>query len=83
MKNGLIIEYGDQCWYKNDLRHREDGPAIIGSNGTKKWYFEGKLHRTDGPAVIYSWGSKYWYLNGKLLTHEKWLIVLGLKKESS
>lgn len=34
--------------------HREDGPAIVDSNGNEKWYKNGELHRIDGPAVILS-----------------------------
>jgi hypothetical protein len=83
MKNGLIItEYGGKLWYKNDLLHRTDGPAIIYLYGYRAWYFEGKLHRTDGPAVIYPDGDEYWYLNGKEMAHEEWLVVLGHKKGS-
>ena len=48
----------------NGLRHREDGPAVIYSNGTQEWYFNGKLHREDGPAVI-SKSYDAWYINGK------------------
>lgn len=63
MKNGLIIDKYEQSWYKNDLLHREDGPAEEWSHGTKVWYFNGKLHRTDGPAIEWINGSKAWYIN--------------------
>jgi hypothetical protein len=46
--------------------HREDGPAIIWTSGTKEWRVNGKRHRKDGPAVEYFNGSKVWYQNGKL-----------------
>lgn len=52
---------GDKCWYKNNLLHREDGPANIGEDGYESWYFEGKRHREDGPAQIFSNGTKIWY----------------------
>ena len=29
-------------WYKNDKRHREDGPAIEDADGSKEWYKNGK-----------------------------------------
>jgi hypothetical protein len=84
MKNGLIInEFGSKRWYKNDLLHRTDGPAVIISSGSQFWYFEDKLHRADGPAVIYFNGREYYYLNDKYLSHEEWLVALGHKKESS
>lgn len=37
--------------YLNGKLHREDGPAVINSNGTKEWFVHGVRHRTDGPAV--------------------------------
>ena len=46
--------------------HREDGPAVEYSNGTKAWWINDKRHREDGPAIEYASGSKSWYLNGKL-----------------
>jgi hypothetical protein len=63
-----ISKYGDKIYYKDkamNIRHREDGPAIEGSDGNKFWYLNGKLHREDGPAVVWKNGDKRWYLNGK------------------
>ena len=53
-------------FYKDDLRHREDGPAAVQSEGSEFWYLNGERHRTDGPAVMYKDGGEAWYLNGKL-----------------
>ena len=50
--------------YKNEKLHRDDGPAVIYSNGNKTWYKNGELHRDDGPAVIRNDGTKGWYKNG-------------------
>ncbi len=73
-----MIEYtvkvyadGTKEWYKNGLRHREDGPAIEYFNGDKYWYLNGKQHREDGPAVEWFIGDKYWYLNGEKLTEQE------------
>jgi hypothetical protein len=33
---------GTTYWYKNDKRHREDGPAIEDADGSKEWYKNGK-----------------------------------------
>lgn len=44
--------------------HRDEGPAIEYSDGTKCWYRNGLLHREDGPAVIYANGTRKWLLNG-------------------
>ena len=65
-----VYENGTKCWYINDKRHREDGPAIEYEDGNKCWYLNGKLHREDGPAIEYADG-KYWYINGKELTQEQ------------
>jgi len=51
---------------KNLEYHREDGPAIIYSNGDKDWYKNGKRHRLDGPAVDWE-NRKEWCLNGKYI----------------
>lgn len=48
---------------EDDLLHREDGPAIAHSSGTKMWYINNKLHRMDGPAIEYFDGVKVWYFN--------------------
>lgn len=36
-------------WYKNEVLHREDGPAVFYSNGSKSWWLNGKCYREDGP----------------------------------
>lgn len=51
---------------RNGLPHRDDGPAIIRTDGRQYWYRNGKQHRDDGPAVILSDGTHCWYRNGKL-----------------
>jgi len=57
----------DKSWYNsNGKLHREDGPAVEYSDGTKKWYIDGKLHREDGPAIEDANETKYWYQNGEL-----------------
>ena len=58
--NGTISYFvkGTECL------HREDGPALIYSDGTKKWYLNGKHHREDGPAIEYAHGGKSWWANG-------------------
>jgi hypothetical protein len=48
----------------NGELHRDDGPAVICTDGTKKWYRNDKLHREDGPAVICTDGTLYWYRHG-------------------
>jgi hypothetical protein len=63
----VTVSNSETRWYKlgtNQL-HREDGPAIEHSDGTKHWYLNGKRHREDGPAIEFPDGTKEWYLNGK------------------
>ncbi len=55
-------------WLRDDLLHRDDGPAIeeeiIDEDGSKFWYKNGMYHREDGPAAEYADGGKFWYKNG-------------------
>jgi hypothetical protein len=62
------LEYEDQLWYKNGLRHRDnDFPAVVTRSGILCWYKNGECHRdNDLPAVIYPSGTKFWYQNGKI-----------------
>ena len=56
-------KYNVQEWYKNGLRHRENGPAVIHKNNMV-WFYEGELHRLDGPAVIEQGGPKQYWIYG-------------------
>ena len=59
-------ENGTQYWYKNGMRHREDGPAVIYPDGQQEWYKDGNIHREDGPA--FSFGEyEMWYENDKFV----------------
>jgi hypothetical protein len=60
------LENEGKRWYVNGELHREDGPAVIYSDGSQEWWVNGFRHRADGPAREYSTGRKEWYLNGKL-----------------
>ena len=66
-KNGTFTDtYGNKEWYKDGLRHREDGPAIVLKDGIEIWYKDGKKHRdNDLPAVVDSDGTEKWYKDGK------------------
>lgn len=65
MKNGIYEEYGKIKWYKDDVLHREDGPAVEYASGTKIWFLYGVYHREGGPAVETGEGDKFWIVNGK------------------
>jgi hypothetical protein len=55
-----MIEFFDE----NDELHKEDGPAVIWSDGSEFWYLHGQLHRIDGPAIEFPNGYKMWYIDG-------------------
>jgi hypothetical protein len=72
VKNGLIVDdFGNKFWYKDDMLHREDGPAMERRRGIKYWYINGKLHREDGPAIEYPDGYGSWFYNGQLILNNK------------
>ena len=63
------IEYSDgtKRWFNENAElHREDGPAVAHSDGTKYWHINGDLHRENGPAIEYPDGTKIWYYKNKL-----------------
>lgn len=64
MKNGKYVEKGRISYYKDNLLHRDDGPAIEFLDGYKIWFSNGNKHREDGPAVEFPDGRTTWYLNG-------------------
>ena len=64
----VVIYYSDE---RKKIMHREDGPAMIHSDGSKEWRINNKLHREDGPAYDYTNGRKGWYLHGVELTEQE------------
>ena len=68
MRNGIIVDrYGTKIYYKDDVFHREDGPAVIHLDGAMSYWIDGKRHRKDGPAVIYPTGTLEYWIDGKRL----------------
>jgi len=57
-------EIGTCRWFKDEILHRDDGPAVEHINGTRIWYQFGLIHRNDGPAVESPDGTSYWYKEG-------------------
>jgi hypothetical protein len=57
-------EHGTTRHFKNGLTHKDNGPALIKSNGSEYWYQNGIRHRKDGPAYTEKTGSKLWLQNG-------------------
>ena len=61
-----IFENGTKAWYNREGNiHREDGPAIICSNGSEEYFIDGERHREDGPAIIQADGTEFYYINGR------------------
>jgi hypothetical protein len=95
MIDGLEIFGGIKRYWKNNMLHRDDGPAIEFLDGRRKcWYKNGKYHREDGPAVWEASGYCAWYiednlhrLDGPALIYEdgfkEWYVNDGLINVSS
>lgn len=65
--NITIDRVGTRRYYDSTGQlHRDDGPAIIDSDGVTAWYQNNLLHRIDGPAIEYPNGTKLWYQNNLL-----------------
>ena len=47
VRDELYSLTGSRAWYRDGLRHREDGPAIECADGYREWYRDGTLHRSD------------------------------------
>lgn len=62
----LLHDDGTREWWRDGVRHREDGPAIEWADGDKEWWVKGELHREDGPAVERADGSTAWFRRGRL-----------------
>jgi hypothetical protein len=58
---------GAECHINNlGQLHRDDGPAVICTDGSKYWYKDGLQHREGGPAVTWQpHGSQLWIVEGK------------------
>jgi len=63
-KISIKVVFDSIAIYKNGNLHRDDGPAVIYSNGYKSWWKNNKLQRDDGPAFISANGYKEWFENG-------------------
>lgn len=65
MRKNQMIEHkidsdGIEFWYKNNLIHKDNGPAIIWPEGNEQWHKNGKRRRTNGPVMIYPNGKEEW-----------------------
>lgn len=83
VKNGLYISNcGTKRWYKDNIRHRLNGPAYHFSSGHKVWYQNDQLHRSDGHAIEYYNGCKVWYYQNQRIecdSQEEFERIIKLK----
>ncbi|MFW5794453.1 MAG: hypothetical protein ACOCV1_03110 [Bacillota bacterium] len=82
------FSYSNKAIYylKDNLYHRQNGPAIIRSDGWLTWYFNGKKHRENGPAEYLIGDSFFssWFINGCRIDKEVFINnneVIILNKE--
>lgn len=40
-------------YWVDDLRHRDEGPAVVHADGIVEYWRHGRRHRSDGPAIEY------------------------------
>ena len=73
-------DYNNKIHYVNDLRHKEDGPAIICKNGSLFYFINNKFHREDGPACYYGKHYKEWWFKGKFVSNTKDFSLEQFKK---
>jgi len=72
-----LFSDGDRVYFRDHQIHRENGPAVIGANGSVEYYVEGKHHRTDGPAVIRADGSVEYWVGDRQITKTEFLARYG------
>ena len=66
MNNFSKSPNGNKYWYNDKGQyHREDGPAVERTDGTKEWWVNGKRHRIGGPAIEVFNGDKDWYIDDR------------------
>ena len=45
----LLLRKKYASFYKNGLRHREDGPAVVWASGHEEWYLNGEFIKHETP----------------------------------
>jgi hypothetical protein len=78
-----IDKHGNKRYYNEQgQRHRTDGPAWEGADGSKAWWVNGQRHRTDGPAIEWADGYKSWWVNGRFMTEAEFNAQYGQHQPS-
>jgi hypothetical protein len=60
------VEKDEIKYYKNGKVHRDDGPALISSDGNVVYCKNGNFHRDNGPAIIGKNGNILYFKYGDL-----------------
>lgn len=60
----IAADYSVRYYNAQGQLHREYGPAIEYTDGSRAWLQNGQLHRLDGPAVEWPDGRREWWQNG-------------------
>ncbi|TAL29525.1 MAG: hypothetical protein EPN97_13270 [Alphaproteobacteria bacterium] len=58
-------------YYRNNVLHRDGGPAIECKNGDRHWYDNGMRHRVEGPAVELAKGGKEWWVKAIKMSEDE------------
>lgn len=67
-------QWGNKCWYRMGVLHRDNAPAVQWANGGDSWYHKGRLHRADGPAINRA-GCTSWFVHGREVSAEECSIL--------
>ncbi len=65
---------GSKVWLKDEIYHREDGPAVEYTSGRKSWYLEGKYYERinlKNFVILDSYKGKYGLMWYKLLDKDE------------
>ena len=61
-RSGIVRWYDDERY-----THREDGPAVVWSDGRQFWWRHGRSHFAHGPADLWPSGTLRWLEDGRYL----------------
>jgi hypothetical protein len=83
MTTPRIDKYGNKRWFDSDGEfHRDNGPAVIYTNGYQSWWQHGSIHRDDGPAIEWGNGTSSWWVNDRRLSFDEWLDKVDMSDEN-
>lgn len=69
----IIWDDGKKEWYKDGMRHRDDGgAAIYGGGGDMEFYVDGRRHNSEGLAIIKNDGDGEYWLNDCYLDSDQY-----------